>query len=498
MKKNEDILKNSSHAIKEIEEQLENILTTKKEDAEKKLQQIKEEIDKRREALANFETQVAELETHKAALEGKIRDHLDKAFQYQKEIEKLAQSKLNELTKMDELDQKIGEHRQQAEEKTTELKQGLEEKFGLEASPPKTEKSDEKVKGSIEEELNKLGKIKELLGLAEAPPAEEVKTEEKATKEEMAEEITEEFPVGVEMKEEAKPEEIGVEEVKPEAEIVEESITDEKVEEEAKPKQEDIEDVFQEEKAEEEVKPEEEVEEAAQPEEIAPKSEAPTELLETEESGLKPEGNEQIMESSAPEDMIFEEEPLPGQEKEEEAIKEDVSFQAPPEEESDMREKIAQLETLKKSESVAGEDQIVYYQGEKKTLIDGRSLFAAIDGRIQQARDLYQNLDPSSPPKDQFKTKQEIRNSQENLRKLFLRTIDMFEKESFSLPEFSSDVLNINTLKDILEHLSMLNWSNEDNFGFFNDRIDKMKRNFYSKITPHEIYSKSIYEELNA
>ena len=429
MDKNDDILKESSQAVKEIGEHLEDTLAKKKEDAEKKLNQIREEIEKRRESLTDFETQIAELEKQKADLEGKVKEHLDKAVQYQKEIEKLAESKLSELKKMDKLDQKIGAHRQQAEEKTTELKQNLEGKYGIAPSPPKNEARKEKVKGSIEEELNKLRKVKELLEIAEVSHIEEVKPEEKVA-------------------EEATPEERVMEEFPPEEKVTEEI-----------------------------------------------KTEALPEMPEAEEPGLKEEKEADVMEGAPPEEMIFEEEPLPGQEAE--ATKEEAVSQTPSEDEGDSRDKMALLETLKKSETVEGEDQLIYYQGEKKTVIDGRCLFTAIDGRIQQARDLYQNLDPDSPPKDQFKLKQEIRNSQENLRKYFLKTIDMYEKESFLLPEYSSEVLNINILRDILEHLSMLNWSEEENFSFFNDRIEKIKRNFYSKITPQENYLASVYEELS-
>lgn len=449
MDKNKDILKESSQAAKEIGEHLENTLAKKKEEAEEKLNQIKEEIEKRRETLTNFEKQIAELEKHKTDLEGKIGDHIDKAIQCQKEIEKLAESKLSELKKMEELDQKIGEHRQQAEEKTAELKQDLEEKYGVAPSTPEREASEEDVKTNIEEELSKLRKVKELLGLAESPQIEEEKPEEKAA-------------------EEAKPEEEVFEEIEPK------------------------------EKVEEEVSPEAKMPEELGPEEGTTEKEAPPEMLEAEEPGKEEEKKAEELEESSPEEMIFEEEPLPEAEQESEAMKEDVVSQAPPEGETDLRDKMALLETLKKSETLEGEDQIIYYQGEKKTVLDGRCMFAAVDSRIQQARDLYQNLDPNSPPKDQFKIKQEIRNSQENLRKYFLRTVDMHEKESFLLPEYSSEVLNINILRDILEHLSMLNWSEEENFSFFNDRIDKIKRSFYSKITPHENYSASIYDELSA
>ncbi len=73
----------------------------------------------------------------------------------------------------------------------------------------------------------------------------------------------------------------------------------------------------------------------------------------------------------------------------------------------------------------------------------------------------------------------------------------MYEKESFLLPEYSSEVLNINHLRDILEHLRMLNWSEEENFNFINDRIDKTKIKFYSKIAPPDNYLVSIHEELS-
>jgi hypothetical protein len=470
MDKNDDILKESSQAVKEIGEHLDDTLAKKKEDAEKKLSQIKEEIDKRKESLTDFETQIAELEKHKADLEGKVREHLDKAIQYQKEIEKLAESKLSELEKMDKLNQEIGEHRQQAEEKTTELKQNLEDKYGIAPSMTENEAGDEKVKGSIEEELNKLRKVKELLGLAEVSPIEEAKSKEKVAKEDLPEEkVMEEFP----------PEEKFPEDAKTEEEIFEGAQPEEEIEEEVSPEIKTVEEFTQEEKIEEiEALPE------------MPEAEVP--------SGLEEEKEASVMEGSSPEEVIFEEEPLPGQEQEAEAVEEEVVSQTPSEDEGDSRDKMALLETLKKSETVEGEDQIIYYQGEKKTLIDGRCLFTAIDSRIQQARDLYQNLDPNSPPKDQFKLKQEIRNSQENLRKYFLKTVEMYDKESFLLPEYSSDVLNINVLKDILEHLSMLNWSEEENFSFFNDRIEKIKGNFYSKITPQENYLESVYEELGA
>ena len=42
----------------------------------------------------------------------------------------------------------------------------------------------------------------------------------------------------------------------------------------------------------------------------------------------------------------------------------------------------------------------------------------------------------------------------------------------------------------------MENWSNEDDFTFFEKYAKNLKTNFYSRITPPAIYLKSIIDEL--
>jgi hypothetical protein len=77
-----------------------------------------------------------------------------------------------------------------------------------------------------------------------------------------------------------------------------------------------------------------------------------------------------------------------------------------------------------------------------------------------------------------------------------MRGVSMCEKENCALPSYTADILNKDVLKDILEKLNMENWSNQDDFTFFEKYAKNLKTNYYSRITPPAIYLKSIIDEL--
>lgn len=73
----------------------------------------------------------------------------------------------------------------------------------------------------------------------------------------------------------------------------------------------------------------------------------------------------------------------------------------------------------------------------------------------------------------------------------------MCEKENCSLPKYTLEILNVDVLKNILEKVSMGNWSNQDDFTSFDNYTKALKDAFYSRITPPAFYLKSIIDELN-
>jgi len=200
MQKNKEILEDPAPIIEDVENQLEKIFNKKKQEieeelegkiqqerkeAEKKVHQIEKELEDEKEALVNYRTALAEFENNKVDTKNQIKEHIDKAVQSLTEIKTLTAQTLEELKKVNELNQKLEEFHHATEEKTAILKKDLEEKFGIVAEGLE-EKELEDV--DLKRELAKLKKIKELLGPKETPEPVTRRTIEKGKTEEEIEE----------------------------------------------------------------------------------------------------------------------------------------------------------------------------------------------------------------------------------------------------------------------------------------------------------------------
>ena len=154
------------------------------------------------------------------------------------------------------------------------------------------------------------------------------------------------------------------------------------------------------------------------------------------------------------------------------------------------------LEKYRKIESRNGNGEVSFFQSDNKLILDGEHIVASIDESLEEAKRLYLKLSQTESPKEQFFIKQEIINYQEMLRKYLLRYIKMCEKEGALLPQFTAEILNLEILKDILEKLSMENWSNPADFNSFRTHVESLKDAYYAKITPPALYLRSLIEEL--
>ncbi|MCK4263891.1 MAG: hypothetical protein KAX27_03015 [Candidatus Aminicenantes bacterium] len=406
--------KKSVSIIEEIEDQLKDILTKKKQEVEKdleekikqekeeaknKIDQIEKEVIEEKESLSNFRDMLAEFESSKADLKIKIKEHLDKAIKFQTDIETITGQTLEELKKVSEFNQQLEELQQNAGEKVSTLKKDLEEKFGIVAEVPESGELEE-ADFNLERELSKLKKIKELL----------------ETDEDIEPEASEPEPL----------------------------------------------------EASEETQPEEEQREERESE--LPEQEAP-----------QPVEEEQV------ESKESEEEPLSEEKRDKEEMKGDASF----------HDSFETLEKYRKGTCNEENGDVSYFEHNEKIILDGECLISAINNSFEEAQTLYAKLSQTESPKDQFFIKQEIIKYQETLRKLMLRSIRMCEKENCSLPKYTLEILNVDVLKNILEKVSMENWSNQDDFTSFDNYTKALKDAFYSRITPPASYLKSIIDELN-
>jgi len=370
----------------EIEKDLEARIRSEKEEAGKKIEAIERELEKGRAVLQDYRTVVGEFESERATLQRQIKEHFEKAVEYQTEIEKMAGQTMEELRLVNDLNKKLETLHQSAEEKVNGFRKDLEERFGIVAQLPPS-REEEELKVDLEHELRKLRKIKELLGNENA--------------------VAEDIGVEATRAKEAK-----LPPVPPVAEVVEKSLA--------------------------------------------------------EEAGER-----------AAEETPAEEQPLD-------------------EEKGNFQSLFEVLEGYRKIEARNGNGEISFFQKEDKTILDGEYMVASIDESLEEAKRLYLKLAQTESPKEQFFIKQEIINHQEILRKYILRNLKMCEREGAIMPQFTEEILNLDILKEILEKLSMENWSNPADFNSFRSQIEALKDAYYAKITPPVYYLQSLIKELGA
>ena len=192
MDDNNNFQKSSASIIEEIEQQLEEILKKKKDDIEKELEerinkekeeaeirkeQLNKEIEAEKEALISHQSILSEIEDEKEKIKEKIKEHLDRALNFQREIEEKTGQTLEELNRVGELNQEIDEINKNADEKIGYLKKDHEEKYGIVPQLPELTEDDARLE--INYELTKLQKIKELLAESQGDEKEEKEEIEK-------------------------------------------------------------------------------------------------------------------------------------------------------------------------------------------------------------------------------------------------------------------------------------------------------------------------------
>jgi hypothetical protein len=400
-----DPLKDPAEVIQEIEIQLEKLLQKKIEDIERDLaaridkekeaaRKRRDEVDREfvaeRQALTEFRTVIRAAEQERAGLLEEARSRFDRVLQLQAEIEGLAKATVEEIRKVTELQARIEDLRERTAERAGFLKTDLRERFGIAAEV--LEEAEKPARLDLDQELEKLRKIKELLSIESAA-------------------------VG-----------LG----------------------------------------------------GAQAAGAAAEEFVPLDIPEPPASFRIPEISDLVAE-------------IPGAEPKSAPAE---AAEAPAEEPEEAV--AAALEVCRRTEPANGSGEIHYFQKGNKMLVDGESLFSAIDKTVDEAERLSAKLGQTESPKDQFFIKQELINWQEGLRALFLRIIKMIEKRVWSLPDCTAYVLSIVGLRALLERLSMENWSNPEEFASFRSAAAELKKAYVKSITPRGAYLRALKKELES
>jgi hypothetical protein len=438
----------------EVEHELQEKIRREKEESERKLSEIETEFEKDRGTIKEFRGLVSEFESARQTLKKEIEDHLQRAMRYQQDIEKLTSLTLAELNKVDELSQQLVDLRQSSERRVAEIRSRLQDRFGIPGPAPSRPEPVEVPESDLEQELIKLKRIKQLL-------EEDTLSAETAPDQASPEAV---FP------------EAGVREAdgppvpsEPESRAAEPgAAASPRVDFKMPEINQFIEDFMKREPS--SVAGPDALHEIPEPlpEEI-PKAMSESQLPEVLPDGIAGAGH---------------------------GIGEPKPETPPGDEPKDLQAVFQALDPYRKTESVDDAHDITYYQKGPRTILDGESLVRAGLHVLLSGRKLLQKLGQTDSPKDQFFIKQELINDQETLRKVVLRAVKMCDKESASLPHFTADVLNLGVLKDILDRLTLDNWSNPDSFKAFDVSFEQLKETFSRMTTPPANYLRSILDEL--
>jgi len=487
-KNKQDIIKESASIIEEIEGRLEQILAKKKKEvdqeleekikreeieAKRKMEAIEKQIAEEKESLTSYRSILAEFETEKQAIRDKIKQHLANAIQLQPKIASMAEQTLQELKSVSELHQELERLQTDTLQKVGDLKEDLEKKYGVKIEVPEIIGEKENVK--LEEELTKLKKIKELLGDTENQDPGNTPVQEQE-KEAVQAETSEQDADGP-LQNAAAP----VEEPAPKKDNSfdpQTLVNQFQVPPPYQPEKKDIPDIS------EGVKPAVDEVKAADVPEI---SETPIEE--------KIEELRSVVGQSASQDSPAVEAPPQSMSPEEEDGPESSpETYTAPEQKADSEGASASAAVLQ--QHLKTSDELSYFEHSGKTVLDAEAIVNSINKSVEEARKLYGKLAETESPKEQFFVKQEIIWHQEVLRELMLSSLSMLEKPNCSLPEYTKDVISTDVIKNVLEKVSMENWSNKEYFNSFDDYIRDMKNSFYERITPPDNYYGSIHREL--
>lgn len=191
MENQEDLIKESASIIEEVEDQLDLILTKKRNeieseleakierdrrDARDRMELIENELSGERDSLKSYRSALSEFDKEKKEIKVQIQTHLKQAADYQPQIESLAAKTIAELKMVMELNDNLEELNVAAVSRIESMKEELNDRIVTTPDkepvsvsdptppPPVETKEQDHIQSSLDSELEKLKKIKELLG----------------------------------------------------------------------------------------------------------------------------------------------------------------------------------------------------------------------------------------------------------------------------------------------------------------------------------------------
>jgi hypothetical protein len=157
---------------------------------------------------------------------------------------------------------------------------------------------------------------------------------------------------------------------------------------------------------------------------------------------------------------------------------------------------LAALARYRRTEPIYNGLEIGFFGAEAGSVLDAESFMTAVGKIVDGANQIHAQLTHTGSVKDLFLLKQEILNQQEVLRKVFFRIVRYCDKEGGRLPEALSEIVSSQGMKDIIERLTMANWSDPSDFRPFLNELTAMKRAFEVRTVASGGYHQAVLDQV--
>ena len=154
------------------------------------------------------------------------------------------------------------------------------------------------------------------------------------------------------------------------------------------------------------------------------------------------------------------------------------------------------LARYRRTEPVNNGIEIGFFAAETASVLDAESFMTAVGKVVESASQLHGQLSQAASVKDLFLLKQEILNQQEVLRKVFFRVVRFCDKENGLVPEALGEIISSQGMKDVIERLTMANWSDPSDFKPFLNELKAMKRAFEVRTAAMPSHHKTVLDQV--
>ncbi|HPW18134.1 MAG TPA: hypothetical protein PLP83_07115 [Candidatus Aminicenantes bacterium] len=154
------------------------------------------------------------------------------------------------------------------------------------------------------------------------------------------------------------------------------------------------------------------------------------------------------------------------------------------------------LERYRRTEAVNNGIELGFFATDTVAVLDAEAFMTAVGKVVDAAAQIHGQLSKAASVKDLFLLKQEILNQQEVLRKLFFRVVRFCDKEGGRLPEQLGLIITSQGMKDVIERLTMANWSDPSDFSPFQTELLAMKRAFQTRAATGPNYYAQVLDQV--